>query len=71
MWTKPVRASKTVWGLVLVLVPLLNQLGVELELGALVRLWDLVNELYLVAVQLVWVILALYGRFTVKKSLRL
>lgn len=69
MNTKPIRASKTVRGILIAVIPMLKHLGVEIDMASLIQIGDVTNNLYMVAVQLVGLILALYGRVVANKPL--
>lgn len=68
--TKPFRASKTLRGILLILVPLLKQLGVEIGIDDVVIIWDWLNSMVMMWTQLAGAILAIYGRLTADKGIR-
>lgn len=69
METKPVRASRTLRGLLLVFLPLLQNLWVELDIKDIIEMGNQIDQMVLIATQLVGIILAIYGRFKAKKEL--
>jgi len=51
--SKPIRASKTIRGLLLVFLPIVQQLGVELDIMDIIEIGNGINELVLLATQFV------------------
>ncbi len=71
MQTKPLRASKTLWGLLLLLPSLLTQLWVGVSLDHIIQIGDSLSQIIESITALVGMLLAIYGRVNATKSLTL
>ena len=71
METKPIRASKTVRGLVIAIIPMLQYVWLDIDISDVITIGNMTNELYDIAVQLVGIMIAFYGRLVAQKPLSL